>query len=90
MPYSSNTNSWYEMSDFAIVNEISGFIRCIRLQKKITQQQSADKVGLYCSTISEMENGRHQVCSVIFETRIEFGSGNTLSTRPIYGWPGTR
>ncbi len=46
------------MSDYAIVTEIGGLLRRIRLQKNITQQQLADKVGLYRSTISEMENGR--------------------------------
>lgn len=46
------------MSDSAIITEIGGLIRRIRLQKNITQQQLADQVGLYRSTISEMENGR--------------------------------
>ena len=46
------------MSDAAIVTEIGSLIKRIRLQKNITQQQLADKVGLYRSTISEMENGR--------------------------------
>jgi transcriptional regulator with XRE-family HTH domain len=54
----SNINKWYAMSDSAIVTEIGGLIRRIRLQKNITQQQLADNVGLYRSTISEIENGR--------------------------------
>ena len=58
MPFSSNINNWYAMSDSAIVTEIGSLIKRIRLQKNITQQQLADKVGLYRSTISEMENGR--------------------------------
>ena len=58
MPFLSNNNNWYAMSDFAIVTEIGGLIKRIRLQKNITQQQLANKVGLYRSTISEMENGR--------------------------------
>jgi transcriptional regulator with XRE-family HTH domain len=58
MIFTSNTKSWYAMSDAAIVTEIGGLIQRIRLQKNITQQQLADKVGLYRSTISEMENGR--------------------------------
>jgi transcriptional regulator with XRE-family HTH domain len=58
MSFSSNNNDLYAMSDSAIVTEIGGLIKRIRLQKNITQQQLADKVGLYRSTISEMENGR--------------------------------
>ncbi len=58
MLYISNTNNWYAMSDPAIVTVIGSLIKRIRLQKNITQQQLADKVGLYRSTISEMENGR--------------------------------
>jgi transcriptional regulator with XRE-family HTH domain len=54
----SNINNWYAMSDSAIVTEIGSLIKQIRLQKNITQQQLADRVGLYRSTISEMENGR--------------------------------
>lgn len=46
------------MSDSAIVEEIGNLIKRVRLQKNITQQQLADNVGLYRSTISEMENGR--------------------------------
>jgi len=46
------------MSDSAIIIEVGNLIKSIRLQKNITQQQLADKVGLYRSTISEMENGR--------------------------------
>lgn len=46
------------MSDPTIITEIGSLVRRIRLQKNITQQQLADKVGLYRSTISEMENGR--------------------------------
>jgi len=58
MPLISNTKNWYAMSDPAIVKEIGSLIKLIRLQKNITQQQLADTVGLYRSTISEMENGR--------------------------------
>lgn len=58
MSYLSNTKNWYAMSDSAIVTEIGSLIKRIRLQKNITQQQLADKAGLYRSTISEMENGR--------------------------------
>ena len=58
MQFASNINNWYAMSDSAIVTEIGSLIKRIRLQKNITQQQLSDKVGLYRSTISEMENGR--------------------------------
>lgn len=58
MMLSGNTNNWYAMSDGAIVEEIGNLIKRVRLQKNITQQQLADKIGLYRSTISEMENGR--------------------------------
>jgi transcriptional regulator with XRE-family HTH domain len=58
MILSGNINNWYSMSDSAIVKEIGKLVKQTRLQKNITQQQLADKVGLYRSTISEMENGR--------------------------------
>jgi len=58
MTFLSNINKWYAMSDSAIVTEIGSLIKRIRLQKNITQQQLAGQVGLYRSTISEMENGR--------------------------------
>jgi len=54
----SNTNNWYAMSDSAIIKEVGSLIKRIRLQQNITQQQLAEKAGLYRTTISEMENGR--------------------------------
>jgi transcriptional regulator with XRE-family HTH domain len=51
-------NSWYAMSDSAIVKEIGRLVKLIRLQKNITQQQLADQVGLNRTTISQLENGR--------------------------------
>jgi len=58
MSFISNIDNWYAMSDSAIVKEIGRLIKRNRMQKNITQQELADKIGLNRSTISEMENGR--------------------------------
>ncbi len=53
-----NTPNWYSMSDPAIVTELGSYLRQIRLQQNLTQQQLAEKAGLSRSAISEMENGK--------------------------------
>jgi transcriptional regulator with XRE-family HTH domain len=46
------------MSDPAIVQELGNLLKRIRLQKNMSQQDLANKSGLYRSTISEIEHGR--------------------------------
>ena len=53
-----NTTNWYSMSDPAIVSQLGIFLRQIRLQQNLTQEQVAEKAGLSRSAISDMENGR--------------------------------
>ncbi len=57
MTYSDSQN-WYSMSDPAIVTELGAYLKQIRLQQNLTQEQLAAKAGLSRSAISEMENGK--------------------------------
>ena len=53
-----NTTNWYSMSDSAIVSQLGTYLRQIRLQQNLTQEQVAEKSGLSRSAISDMENGK--------------------------------
>lgn len=52
---------WYSMSDPAIVKELCGILKQVRLQQNITQEQLAEKAGLSRSAISKMETGRSTI-----------------------------
>lgn len=52
---------WYSMSDPAIVKELCGILKQVRLQQNITQEQLAEKAGLSRSAISKMETGKSAV-----------------------------
>lgn len=54
----SNKKNWFAMSDTAIVEELGKQLKKMRLKANMTQQDLADKCGLFRSTISEIENGR--------------------------------
>ena len=54
----TNTTNWYSMSDPAIISQVGSFLKQIRLQQNLTQEQVAEKAGLSRSAISDMENGR--------------------------------
>jgi len=58
MSYISNTSDWYALSDPAIVQEIGKQLKRMRLKNNLTQQELANRSGLFRSTISEIENGR--------------------------------
>ena len=58
MSYISNTTDWYALSDPAIVQEIGKQLKRMRLKNNLTQQELANRSGLFRSTISEIENGR--------------------------------
>ena len=52
---------WYGMSDPAIVKELCGILKQVRLQQNITQGQLAEIAGLSRSAISKMETGKSTV-----------------------------
>jgi transcriptional regulator with XRE-family HTH domain len=58
MSYLSNINNWYTLSDPAIIEEIGKQLKRMRLKNNLTQQELANRSGLFRSTISEIENGR--------------------------------
>ena len=58
MSYISNTNDWYALSDATIIQEIGKQLKRMRLKNNLTQQELANRSGLFRSTISEIENGR--------------------------------
>ena len=49
--------NWIQMSDVAIVQQLGGYIRHIRMQQNKTQAQLAEMAGLNRWTISQIENG---------------------------------
>lgn len=53
-----NAINWYSMSDPAIISQLGTFLRQMRLQQNLTQDQVAEKSGLSRSAISDLENGR--------------------------------
>lgn len=58
MSYTGNINNWYALSDPAIIEEIGKQLKRMRLKNNFTQQELANRSGLFRSTISEIENGR--------------------------------
>lgn len=51
-------DSWYAMSDKALLQYIGSFIKATRLAQNKTQQQVADAAGIVRSTLVQMENGK--------------------------------
>ncbi len=58
MEHKSYYNTYYSMSDLAIVNKICNNIKQMRLSQNISQQELANRSGLNRVTISRMESGR--------------------------------
>lgn len=54
----ADINNWYAMSDPAILKELGQKLKAFRLQKNITQEEMARKIGLNRVTIGEIEKGR--------------------------------
>ena len=50
-------NKWVQMSDSAIVSQLGGYIKQLRLQQNKTQAQLAETAGLNRWTISQIEKG---------------------------------
>ena len=61
MAASASFQEWYSMSDPAIVKELCGVLKQVRLQQNITQEQLAERSGLSRSAISKMETGQVSV-----------------------------
>jgi transcriptional regulator with XRE-family HTH domain len=61
MAINSSSPDWYSMSDPAIVKELCGILRQLRLQQNITQDQLAARAGLSRSAISKMETGKSTI-----------------------------
>lgn len=58
MMENSNNINYHNLTDLAIARQVGSYLKNIRLQKNLTQEQIAKKSGLYRSTVSEIENGR--------------------------------
>ena len=58
MATETNSSNWYNLSDIAIASQLGRFLRKIRLEQKLTQENLAVKAGLSRSAIYEMENGK--------------------------------
>ena len=54
----SNITNWKSMSDPAVVDEIGRFVRQMRLNRNLTQQQLATMSGMNRVTISRLERGQ--------------------------------
>jgi len=52
------TDSWFGLTDAAIVTEIGKRLRLFRIGSNHTQQQLADRTGLSRSTIRDIERGK--------------------------------
>lgn len=53
-----NSQSWYGLTDAAIVTEIGKRLRLLRIASNQTQQQLADRTGVSRSAIRDMERGK--------------------------------
>jgi len=58
MATAEHSSNWYNMGDTAIVSQLGLFLRQIRLEQNLTQENLAVKAGLSRSAIYEMENGK--------------------------------
>lgn len=54
----ADINNWYAMSDPAILKELGQKLKAFRLQKNITQEEMAKKIGINRVTVGEIEKGR--------------------------------
>lgn len=50
--------NWYTLSDLAILRELGGSLRQIRLNRNQSQQAVADAAGIDRATLSQIEHGR--------------------------------
>lgn len=52
------STNWYNLNDAAIATKLGGFLRQIRMEQNLTQENLALNAGLSRSAIYEMENGK--------------------------------
>jgi len=57
----TSSPDWYSMSDPAIIQELCGILKQVRLQQNMTQEELAERAGLSRSAISKMETGKSTV-----------------------------
>lgn len=62
----SYTNDWYGMGDNAILKELAGSIKQLRLKKNYKQNELAEKAGIHRVTLSEFENGERNISLLTF------------------------
>lgn len=77
---------YYSMTDKAIVEEIGGRLRTLRLRRNLTQQQVAEAALLSLNTIKALETGKGKLSALIAVLR-ELGAldglDNFLPEPPI-------
>lgn len=62
---------WYGMTDVAIIVEIGKRIKVIRMKKKFTQAEVAERAGLSTFTVSQIETGKNtSLASLIAVLRV--------------------
>lgn len=71
--------NWYGMGDPAIVRELGKYVKQMRMNKNITQQQLAENTGLDRLTISRFENGRSATLLTFVEILRGLGKLELLS-----------
>jgi transcriptional regulator with XRE-family HTH domain len=57
MMENDNINSWYAMSDPALMETLGIYLKETRLSQNKTQAEIADAAGINRSTLSQLENG---------------------------------
>ena len=68
MATETNSSNWYSLSDIAIPSQLGRFLRQIRMEQNLTQENLAVKAGLSRSAIYELENGK---CATSFITIVQ-------------------
>lgn len=51
--------NWYQLSDKAVLQEITSRVKQKRLNENLTQQALADKAGVHKNTITNFERGKN-------------------------------
>lgn len=62
---------WYGMTDAAIIAELGKRVKAIRVKKKFTQKEIAEKSGISIFTVSQIETGKNSsLASLIAVMRV--------------------